>query len=112
MVFYIEPVPNLATIAIHRQWLTMEGVQDDMGDQFFGEVIWAVVIGTISHNDRQTISTVPSSNQMIRARFAGRIGATGGIGCGFGKQIIGSVEITIYLIGRYMVKSETLSLIL
>ncbi|MNT67991.1 hypothetical protein D3C72_2061850 [compost metagenome] len=52
MVFHIEPVTDLVALAIDRQRLAIQGIEDHQRDQLLGEVAWAVVIGAVGDNGR------------------------------------------------------------
>ncbi|MNH14501.1 hypothetical protein D3C79_740940 [compost metagenome] len=52
VIFYIEPVTDLVALAVDRQRLAIQGVEDHQRDQLLGEVAWAVVIGAVGDNGR------------------------------------------------------------
>ena len=47
MVFHIEPIANVKTIAINRQGFSSEGIMNDQWDQLFRELEGSVVIGAV-----------------------------------------------------------------
>ncbi len=47
MVFHVQPVANLHAIAVHRQRLARQGVDDHQRDELLGEVVRAVVVAAI-----------------------------------------------------------------
>lgn len=114
VIFHIEPIADLVTLAIDRQRLAFQGIEDHQRDQLLGEVIRAIVVGAIGHHGRQAISTAPSAYQMIARCLGGRVGTAGGIGGGFGEQrqwltgshLIRMGEVTVHLVGGDMVEAE------
>ena len=47
VVPYKEPVPDIDSLAVDRQWLTGQGIQNHEGDQFFRELIRAIIVGAV-----------------------------------------------------------------
>ncbi|MNE16218.1 hypothetical protein D3C80_1091570 [compost metagenome] len=74
VVFDEQPVTHLLAIAIHRQWLAGQGIEDHQRDQLFGEMVWAVVVRAVGDQHRQAVSTVPGAYQVVRGGLARRIG--------------------------------------
>ncbi len=114
VIFHIEPVTDLVALAIDRQRLAIERIEDDQRDQLLGEVERAVVVGTVGDDGRQAVSTAPGAHQMVTGGLGGRIGAAGGIGGGFGKErqchtgddFIRMGQVAIYLVGGDVVETE------
>ncbi|MCY1536252.1 hypothetical protein D9M68_717000 [compost metagenome] len=106
MILDIQPVTNLRSVAIHRQRLARQGIEDHVRDQLLGEVIRPVVVRAVGHQHRQAVGALPGAHQVIRTGLGGRVGRTGGVGRGFGEQIIRTLEVAIHLIGRNMVEAE------
>jgi hypothetical protein len=44
MIFNIQPVTDLVAFAVNRQRFTIQRIQDNQRDQFFREMVRAVVI--------------------------------------------------------------------
>ena len=86
MIFHIQPVTDLVALAIDRQRLAIQRIEDHQRDQLLGEVERAVVVGTVGDDGRQAVSTAPGAHQMVTGGLGGRIGAAGGVRCGFGEQ--------------------------
>ncbi len=86
VIFHIEPVTDLVTLAVHRQRFAIQRIEDDQRDQLLGEVERAVVVGTVGDYGRQAVSTAPGSHQMVTGSLGGGIWTAGGIGSGFGKE--------------------------
>ena len=86
VVFHIEPVTDLVALAIDRQRLAIQRVEDDQRDQLLGEVVRAVVVGAVGDDGRQTVSAAPGAHQMVTGGFGGRIGAARGVRRCFGEK--------------------------
>lgn len=54
MILHIQPVANLLTVAIDRQWFTRQRIQNHQRDQFFREMVGPVVIRAVGDKRRQT----------------------------------------------------------
>ena len=106
MILDIQPVAHLLAVAVHRQRLALQGVEDHQRDQFFREVIGAVVVRTIAQQYRQAIGTVPGADQMVGGRLARRVGRAGRIGRALGEQLVNAMQVAIYLVGGNMVEAK------
>ncbi len=114
MIFYIEPVTDLVALAIDRQRLAIQCIEDHQRDQLLGEVIRAVVVGAVGDDGRQAVGTAPGAYQVVTGSLGGRIGAAGGVGGCLGKELqwltggdfIRMGQIPIHLIGGDMVEAE------
>lgn len=115
MILNIEPIADLVALAINRQRLAIQRIEDDQRDQLFGEMIGAVVVGAVGNDGRQAISTAPGSHQMVAGGLGGRIGAAGGVRGGFSKEwqwltsgdFIRMGQIPIHLVGGDVVEAES-----
>ena len=83
MVLDVEPVAHLQAVAVDRQGLAGQRVDDDQRDQLFGEVVGAVVVGAIGGEHRQAVGVVPGAHQVVAGGLAGRVGAVGLVAGGF-----------------------------
>src|SRR6185312_15002551 len=88
MVCYVEPVADVLTVTINRQWLALTGIQDHQRNQLFWKLKRAVIVGTISCQRRQSISVVVGAHEMIRSRFGCGVWAVRTIGRRFRKRRI------------------------
>ena len=86
MIGDIKPIPDIFPVPVNRQWLAIKGIEDHQGNQFLGELVRTVVVGTVGDRDRQTIGFVIGSHQMIGRRFGSGIRAVRLIG-GFFNEI-------------------------
>ena len=77
MIFYIQPVTNLLTIAINRQRFAAKRIDDHQGDELFGKLIRTVIVGAVGGEHRQAIGMMICAHQMVAGAFTRRIGAVG-----------------------------------
>ena len=47
VVFDVEPVPDLIAFAVYRQGLTFQSIENYERDEFFRELVGAVVVGAV-----------------------------------------------------------------
>jgi len=73
VVLDIEPVADVPPIAVDREGLAFEHVEDHEGDEFFGELIGAVVVRAVGEGERQAISVVVGLGEVVARGFAGGI---------------------------------------
>ena len=66
VILHIQPVPDVQSFAVHRQWLVIQRVGDHQRDQLLREVIRAVVVGAAAHRDGQAVGAVVGQHQQIR----------------------------------------------
>ncbi|MNI01511.1 hypothetical protein D3C73_543600 [compost metagenome] len=109
VILDIEPVANVGAIAVNRQRLAIESVEDDQRDQLFREMIGTVIVRAVRHHDRETIGARPGLGQVIGCRFRSRIGRARIVGGFFGKQAV-IAERAVNLVGRNMQKAKCLLL--
>src|SRR3569832_1247057 len=88
MVSDIQPIPNVLSIPLNRQGFAQHDVDTHQGYQLYGEMVGAVIIGTIGDDGRHTIGMVVSTGEVVAACFGCRIGAIGGVRGGFGKRVV------------------------
>ena len=80
VVLDVEPVAHLHAVAVDRQRLAGEGVDDHQRDQLFGEVIGPVVVAAVGGEHRQAVGVVPGPHQVVARRLARRVGLLGACG--------------------------------
>ena len=73
MVFYIQPVPHVLTLAIHRQWLAMADIIDEERNQLLWELVRTIVVGAIRYDGRYAVGIVESTNEMVGACLRCRV---------------------------------------
>ena len=108
MVLDIEPVAHVLALAIDRQGLAFERVEDRQRDELFGEMIGPVIVRAVREHDRQAIGVVPGAHEMIGGRLRGRIGRVRLVGRGLGKGAVGP-ERAEDLVGRDVMKAESVA---
>ena len=80
VVFYPQPISNVVAFAVDGQGLFIDDVVDHQWNEFFWEMMRAIVIRAIAHLDGQAVGVEIGAHKMIRRRFGGRIGAARVIG--------------------------------
>lgn len=110
MILHMEPVADLAAVAIHRQLPPGQGIENGQRNQFFRKLARPVIIGAIGHQSWQAVSALPGPHQMVRSRFAGRIGRTGRIGRLFSEKALAAAQIAENLICGNMMETKIPSL--
>ena len=55
MIFYIEPVADVLTVAVYRQFFAMKGIVDDERNQLLRKLVGAVVVAAVGDIGREMI---------------------------------------------------------
>ncbi len=76
MVFHVDPVAHVFPVAVNRQQLVVERLDDHERDQFFRELVGAVVVGAARHDDVLAKGVVAGEGEKVGAGFACGIGGT------------------------------------
>ena len=108
MVFDIEPVANILTVAINRDRCTQHSFANDRGDQFLAILPRPVIIGAICDDSGQAIGSLPGPGEMVAGGLAGRIGRGRFVGGVLVKQVILGAEVAEHFIGGHMDEPEPL----
>ena len=53
---------------------SVQGIQDDEGDQLFRKMEWSVVVGAVADEDRQVEGVAPCADQMVAGCLGGGVG--------------------------------------
>ena len=85
VVFDKQPVTDLHTVAVHGQRFAVKRVQNHQRDEFFREMVRAVVVGAVAYDGRQAVSTQPCADEVVAGCFGGRVGAGRRVWRGLGK---------------------------
>ena len=80
VIFHIQPVADLHTVAVDGQLLVVLDVVDHQGDQLLRELVGAVVVGAAGDVHGHAVGIVECHNEHIGAGLGGRIGAVGAQG--------------------------------
>ena len=111
MVLDVEPVAHLLAVAVDRQRLAGEGVDDHQRDQLLGKMKRAVVVGAVGRQHRQAVGVMPGADQVVARRLARRIGAVRLVGVGLAERRIVPAEAAVDLVGRDVKEAERLLLV-
>ena len=97
VVLDVEPVTHLHAIAVNRQRLAGQGVDDHERNQLFRKVVGAVVVAAVGGEHRQAVGVVVGAYQMVAGGLAGAVGAVGLVtvllGKGRGIRCQGAVDL-------------------
>ena len=63
MIAHVKPVAHVHAVAINRHRLPREDALDDDRNQFFGKLIWAVIVRAIRDDRRQAVSVMIGADQ-------------------------------------------------
>ena len=99
MILDIEPVADIAPVAVDRQRFALERVENDERDELFRELIRPVVVRAVRYDRRQSVGMVPGADEMVAGRLAGRVGRTRIVGRRLGEKPV-RPERAIDLVGR------------
>ena len=105
VVLYIQPVPDVQPLAVHRQRLVHQGVGDHQGDQLLGEMVGAVVVGAAGDSHGQAVSPMIGQHQQVGPRLGGGVRAAGVDGCLLSEEQVGPVQrqVAVDLVGGHLV---------
>ena len=106
MIRDVEPVTHLHAVAIDRQRLASQGVDDHQRDEFFREMVGAVVVAAVGGEHRQAVGVVVGAYQMVAGGLAGAVGAVGLVGVLFGKGRRVRAEGAVDLVGGNVQEAE------
>ncbi len=85
VVLDVKPVADVAPVAVHGKGLALEHVEDHEGDEFFGELVRAVVVRAVRDGERKTVGVPVGLGEVVACCLAGRIGRAGVVGGLFGE---------------------------
>jgi hypothetical protein len=86
MILDIEPVAYLQAIAVNRQRLACERIDDHERNQLFRKMVRAVVIGAVGGQCRQAVSVLIGPHQMVGGCLGSGIRAVGFVRMFFGES--------------------------
>ncbi|MNP55638.1 hypothetical protein D3C76_1502990 [compost metagenome] len=73
MIFDKQPVAHLLAVAIDRQRLAGQRVENHQGNQLLGEVKRPVVVRAVGQQHGQTVGALPGADQVVGRRLARRV---------------------------------------
>ncbi len=109
MVLDVKPIANIVALAVDRQALTGESVQDRQRDQLLWKMVGSVIVRAVGDDDRQAVGSLPCLRQMVRRRLRGRVRGARIVRRFFGEQAF-FAEGTVDLVGRDMEEAKRLFL--
>ena len=65
MVLYEQPVAHVLALAIDGQWFAVTDVVDEKRNQFLWELIRAIVVRAVRHDDGHAVGVVISTNEVV-----------------------------------------------
>ena len=104
VIIDMEPVADVLAVAVDRHGSPASAL-DRERNQFFGELIWPVVVGAIGDQQRQPVGTLPGAREMIGTGLARRIRRARVVRRAFG-EVSRLPKGTEHLIGRDVEKAE------
>jgi hypothetical protein len=105
VVLDIKPVAHIVALAVNRDRLAVQRLQDRQRDQFFGEMVGPVIVRAVAHHSWQPVGLVPGPHQMVGGRLRGGIGRVRLIPAGLPEFAVGP-ERAEHFVRRDMVKAE------
>ncbi len=108
VVLDVEPVADVAAVAVDRNRLLQQAGADHGGDEFLAVLPGTVVVGAVGGDHRQAVGMEIGSHQMIGAGLGGGVGRVGGVGRGFSKRRIVVLERAVNLIGRDVMEAAAI----
>ena len=73
VVQYIQPVPDVAACAIHRNGFSSQAFPDDGGNEFLCVLPGAVIVGAVARRNVHPICMVVSPDDMVRGSLTGAV---------------------------------------
>src|ERR687895_2714143 len=76
-VLDVDPVADLHAVAVHRQLVAVQRVEDHQRDQLLGVLVGPVVVRAAADQRLEPVGVVVGSDQQVGARLAGGVGGGG-----------------------------------
>ncbi len=108
VVLDVKPVADVAPVAVHGKGLAFEHVEDHEGDEFFGELVRAVVVRTVGEGEREAVGVMVGLGEVVACRLAGRIGRAGVVG-GFLGEVALLSQGAKDLVGAHVVEEHVVA---
>ena len=83
MVYHIQPVAHILTLAVYGQRFAVTDVVDKQRDQLLWELIRTVVVRTVRYDGRHAVCIVEGTYKVVAAGFRCRIRAVRIVFCIF-----------------------------
>ena len=104
VVEYVEPVADVRAVAVHRNILFFQALGDDDRDELLEMLLRAIVVGAVRGGHVHAVGMVIGTHDEVRTGLAGRVGAVGSVGRGFGKEA-GLAQRAVHFVGGDMVEA-------
>ena len=75
VVDHVEPVAHVLPFAVDGQGLAVADVVDEEGNQFFRELVGAVVVRAVGHQGGHAVGVVVGAHKVVAAGLGGAVGA-------------------------------------
>ena len=111
MVLDVEPVAHVAAVAVDRQALPLDRVQDHERDQLLGELERAVVVRAVREQHGQPVRLVVRAHQVVGAGLGRGVGRVGRVGRRL-RERPGRAERAVDLVGRDVQEAEAVRRVL
>ena len=95
-------------VAVDRQRLALQGIEDHQRDQLFRELVRPVVVRAIGHQRRHSVSAKVRADQVVGRRFRRRVGRTGIVRAGF-HELPARPQRTVDFVGGNLQKTERIA---
>ncbi len=81
MIGDVEPVADVAAVAVNGQAPPLDGVHDHERNELLGKLIGPIVVGAVGDDRGQAVSRVPGAHQMVGGGLGRRVGRVRSVGC-------------------------------
>lgn len=83
VILNVNPIPDLAAIAVNRDEFQGRGFPDDQGNQFFRELAGSVIVAGMGDDDWKSVGLMPRADEVVGAGLACRVWGARGVWAGF-----------------------------
>ena len=80
VVVHVQPVAHVLPVAVDRQRLARQGIEEKQRDELFRKLKRAVIIGAVRDQRREPIGVEVRPHEVVRTRLRGGVGTVGSIG--------------------------------
>src|ERR1700740_2468219 len=74
IVFHVQPVALLFAVTVDRKRFVIERICDHQRQEFFGELVWAVIVRRARDQSGKFVGAHIGENQKVRGRLGSGIG--------------------------------------
>ncbi len=104
MIFDIKPVTHVFAFSIDGKWLLMTNVIDKERNEFFWELIGAVIVGAVCYQSRHAVGIMIGTYEVIGRSFGGGIGAVWEVAGGLSEEAAVKLKRTIDFVRRDVIE--------